>query len=110
MISEATYHEKLRGSLITDVENFARRWAFQTESGQGTIDKLKDCIHQKKPVIVLVDLGFWITSRPHYLIVFGYSDEGLIAPDGEKPSQLYRTSDFEKVWEKMGRAYLLVYR
>lgn len=110
IISHSTYNPKLKGALITDLENFARRNSFQTESGQGTLEKLKEFIHQERPVIVLIDLGFWITSRPHYLVLIGYNEEGFIAHNGETPSELYRYSDFRKMWEKIGNTYLLVYK
>jgi ABC-type bacteriocin/lantibiotic exporter with double-glycine peptidase domain len=109
-IRDSTYSRKLKGSLITDLENFARRSNFQTESGQGTVEQLKEFIHQRKPIIVLVDLGSWITSRPHYLVLFGYNPEGFVAHDGETPSQLYRYADFRERWEKIGSTYLLVYK
>lgn len=109
-IGKSTYNRKLKGSLITDLENFARRSGFQTESGQGTVEQLKESIRQNKPVIVLVDLGFWVTSRPHYLVLFGYTPEGFIAHNGERPSQLYGYADFRKMWEKIGSTYLLVYK
>jgi ABC-type bacteriocin/lantibiotic exporter with double-glycine peptidase domain len=108
-IAKTTHSEKLKGSLITDLENFARGLAFQTESRRGTVEELRAFIHEGKPVIVLVDLGRWLVSQPHYLVLFGYSPEGLIAHDGAKASRLFGYQDFEKMWEKMGRAYLLVY-
>lgn len=109
-ISRSTYSEKLKGSLITDLENFAGNLALQTRSGRaGTIEGLKGFIHDGRPVIVLVDLGRWFVSQPHYLVVFGYSPEGLIVHDGEKPSRLFGYADFDGIWEKMGRPYLLVH-
>lgn len=110
IISKSTYNPKLRGSLITDLENFARRSGFRTESGQGTVEKLKEFIHQRKPVIVLIDQGFWITSRPHYLVLFGYNQKGFMAHNGETPSRLYGYADFCKMWDKIGSTYLLVYK
>jgi ABC-type bacteriocin/lantibiotic exporter with double-glycine peptidase domain len=109
-ISEATYNQKLRGSLITDLEDFAHRLGFQTVSSQGTVEKIKVFIHRQRPVIVLVDLGFWIRSRPHYLVLYGYNKDGFIAHDGVKASRIYAYSDFEKMWGKLGCPYLLVYR
>jgi len=108
-IAKTTHSEKLKGSLITDLENFARGLAFQTESRRGTVEELRAFIHEGKPVIVLVDQGRWFVSQPHYLVLFGYSPEGLIAHDGERASRLFRYPDFERLWQKMGRAYLLVY-
>jgi ABC-type bacteriocin/lantibiotic exporter with double-glycine peptidase domain len=110
LIRDSTYTPKLKGALITDLENFSRRYGFQTEAGQGSVEQLKELIHQKKPVIVLVDLGSWGTSKPHYLVLFGYNQEGFIAHNGETPSQLYEYADFRKRWEKTGSAYLLIYR
>jgi ABC-type bacteriocin/lantibiotic exporter with double-glycine peptidase domain len=108
-VAETAYNEKLKGSLITDLENFARALDFQTRSGRGTLEGLRSQIREGKPVIVLVDLGRWFVTQPHYLVVFGYSAEGLIAHDGEKPSRLFGYADFDKIWEKMGRPYLLVH-
>jgi ABC-type bacteriocin/lantibiotic exporter with double-glycine peptidase domain len=110
VISKSIYDPKLRGSLITDLENFARRQGFRTESGRGTVEKLKEFIRQRKPVIVLIDQGFWIISRPHYLVLFGYNQEGFIAHNGETPSRLYGYADFRKMWDKIGSTYLLVYK
>ena len=109
-ISEATYNPKLKGSLITDLENYARRMGFNTESGRGDTGTLKKFIDDKKPVITLVDLGLWILARPHYLVLFGYDEEGFIVHDGQNPSQTWSYSEFHRIWEKTGRAYLLVYR
>jgi len=46
-IASATYDERLGGSLITDLENFAKKRGFKTESGQGDIEKIKDLIDKK---------------------------------------------------------------
>jgi ABC-type bacteriocin/lantibiotic exporter with double-glycine peptidase domain len=109
-VSEVTYDPRIGGSLITDLENFARRLGFRTESGQGTVEKVKGFINQKMPVIVLIDLGFWLASKPHYLVLFGYTEKGFIAHDGERASKIYDYSEFGKKWDKMGNTYLLIYR
>lgn len=109
VIAKETYNSKLKGALITDLENFSGASGFNTESGRGTLDTLKGFINQKKPVIVLIDLGVWFISKPHYVVLFGYSDKGFLSHDGEKAYRTFIYSDFEKMWEKAGRPYLLVY-
>jgi len=109
-ISESTYDPKLKGSLITDLENYARRMGFSTESGRGDMERLKGFIDGKKPVITLVDRGLWVAARPHYLVLFGYNEEGFTVHDGENPSQVWPYSEFYRMWKKMGNTYLLVYR
>jgi ABC-type bacteriocin/lantibiotic exporter with double-glycine peptidase domain len=110
VIGSKVYSEKLQGALITDLERYARDAGFETHSGRGTVEGLKEEIDRRRPVIVLVDRGFWVLSRTHYLVVFGYDGEGLIAHDGFSASKRYRYDEFREIWGKMGNAYLLVYR
>ncbi len=110
VIGSKVYSEKLQGALITDLERYARDAGFETSSGRGTVEGLKAEIGRRHPVIVLVDRGFWVLSRTHYLVVFGYDDDGFTAHDGFSASERYRYDQFRESWGKMGNAYLLVYR
>jgi len=109
-IGAAVYSEKLQGALITDLERYARQKGFETKSGQGTVEELKKELDRSRPVIVLVDLGFWVVSKPHYLVVIGYDAEGFTAHDGYTPANRYPFARFIGIWGKMGNAYLLVYK
>ena len=109
-IARAVYTEKLEGSLITDLENFARKEGFHTELHQGTIDDIKTWLNQKKPVIALVDLGFWLFSKPHYLVITGYNEKGLVAHTGYEASRLFPYPTFQKIWQKKGFPYLVISR
>jgi ABC-type bacteriocin/lantibiotic exporter with double-glycine peptidase domain len=109
-IGKIVYSDAIKSSLITDLENFARQRGFETKLNRGGAEDLKNLIDQKKPVIVLVDLGIWVVSRPHYLVVFGYNSEGFIAHDGYKAAELFNYEKFDAAWEKMGRSYLLIYK
>lgn len=110
VIGSKVYNEKLQGALITDLERYARDAGFETSSGRGTVEGLKAEIGRGRPVIVLVDRGFWVLSRTHYLVVFGYDDKGFTAHDGFTASKRYDYGEFRDTWGKMGNVYLLVYR
>ena len=110
IIGSRVYSEKLQGALITDLERYAQDAGFETSSGRGTVEGLKAEIDRRRPIIVLVDRGFWVLSRTHYLVVFGYDAEGFIAHDGFTAAKRYRYDEFREIWGKMGNAYLLVYR
>jgi ABC-type bacteriocin/lantibiotic exporter with double-glycine peptidase domain len=110
IIGSRVYDEKLQGALITDLERYAREAGFETNSGRGTVEGLKADLDRRRPVIVLVDPGFWVLSRTHYLVVFGYDDEGFTAHDGFTVAKRYRYDQFREIWKKTGNAYLLVYR
>ncbi len=109
-IGKETYCEKLKGALITDLENFARNRGFKTRSGRGTLEDIRSAVSRGMPVIVLVDQGLWVVSQPHYLVVFGYDDAGFAAHDGYRASQRYPYGDFQKIWTKAGSTYLLIHR
>lgn len=109
-IAEAVYTEKIKGALITDLENYARSKGFQTRIGQGTAEDIKTCLKERRPVIVLVDLGFWILSQPHYLVVTGSTDTGFIAHTGYEARRPFPYADFDTIWAKKGSVYLLVWR
>jgi ABC-type bacteriocin/lantibiotic exporter with double-glycine peptidase domain len=109
-IGKGTYSEKLKGALITDLENFARARGFKARSAAGRLEDIRSAVFEGVPVIVLIDRGFWVVSRPHYLVVFGYDEGGFIAHDGYQASQRYPYAEFQKTWTKAGSTYLLVYR
>jgi ABC-type bacteriocin/lantibiotic exporter with double-glycine peptidase domain len=109
-IGKAVYSPKLQGALITDLENFARGRGFQAKIGRGSRDQIQKFLLAGKPVIVLVDLGFWVISKPHYLVVYGYNEQGFLAHNGFEADQLYLFETFEGIWEKAGKSFLVVYR
>ncbi|MCK9273998.1 MAG: C39 family peptidase [Syntrophales bacterium] len=109
-IAEVIYNEKLKGCIIADLENYARLKGYATKAGQGSVDLVLDFLNDRKPVIVLVDLGRWVISRPHYLVIVGYNEDGFIAHSGHEASQFYEFDRFKKIWKKIGSTYLVVYR
>jgi len=109
-VASRVYSDKLQGALITDLDRYARDAGFETKSGRGTEEWLKAEIDRGRPVIVLVDLGFWVVSKPHYLVVFGYDGEGFKAHDGYSPGNHYPYPRFAEIWGKMGNVYLLVHK
>jgi ABC-type bacteriocin/lantibiotic exporter with double-glycine peptidase domain len=110
VIGSRVYDEKLQGALITDLERYAKDAGLETASGRGTIGELKAELDRRRPVIVLVDPGFWVLSRIHYLVVFGYDSDGFTAHDGFTAAKRYRYDQFREIWDRTGNAYLLVYR
>ncbi|WP_456384530.1 cysteine peptidase family C39 domain-containing protein [Persephonella sp.] len=109
-IGEKVHIPSLKGALISDLENYARNLGFKTESGQGDIGKLKKFLDRGIPVIVLVDYGKWIFSRPHYLVVVGYNKKGFVVHDGYRAYVEIPYRKFKKLWKKSGNVYLAVYR
>ncbi len=108
-IAQAVYCEGLKGSLVTDLETYARERGFRTRLAQGVIDDLRRFTDAGKPVIVLVDLGFWVVSRPHYLVVTDVTEGSLRAHTGHQAARAFSREEFERIWKRKGSVYLLVF-
>jgi ABC-type bacteriocin/lantibiotic exporter with double-glycine peptidase domain len=109
-IGTEVYSPKLQGALITGLENYGRKRGFQTKIGRGRTADIKEFLSENKPVIVLVDLGFWVISKQHYLVVYGYNEQGFLAHNGFEAAHLYPYEEFQKIWQKAGNSFLLIYR
>jgi len=92
----------LRGTLITDLAAAARRRGVDAEVVALDTAGLRAEIDAGRPVILLVDLGFWVLSRPHYLLVYGYGPRGYVAHSGRTAGQDIPASDLSAGWAKMG--------
>lgn len=106
----SVYIPELKGALPMDMERYAREAGFKTESYSGSLDQLKANIRKGKPVICLLDLGFSLYRRPHYVSVIGFDDENsvIIAHDGLKPDRLIGYKAFHKAWDRAGRWMLVI--
>ena len=100
----------LRGTLITDLAAAARRRGFEAEVVDLDITRLRERISGGTPVILLVDLGMWVFSRPHYLLAFGVTPEGVVAHSGREEGKVIPFSSLETQWVKMGRLAVIVRR
>ncbi len=108
-IAKVVYDPKLKGALITDLENYAKKLGFKAHTFQGHLEDVKRYIDEGKPVILLVDLGFLWFSAPHYIVVVGYDERYIYAHTGYENKKAFDYKDLDRKWEKMGRVGLVVY-
>jgi len=109
-IVRETRTEGLKGALITDLAVAARRRGFAAEVADLDLPRLRDQISAGVPVILLVDLGVWSWSRPHYLVAYGWTPEGVVAHSGREQAKVIPFSTLDAQWAKMGRLAILVRR
>lgn len=91
----------LRGTLITDLAAAARRRGVDAEVVALDPAGLRAEIDAGRPVILLVDLGAWVWSRPHYLLVYGYGPRGFVAHSGRTAGREIPASELAARWAKM---------
>ena len=109
-IVRETRTEGLKGTLITDLTGAARRRGFAAEVVDLDLPRLRERISAGVPVILLVDLGIWTWSRPHYLVAYGWTPEGVVAHSGRERGKVIPFPTLDAQWAKMGRLAILVHR
>jgi len=109
-IVRETRTEGLKGTLITDLAAAARRRGFTAEVADLDLPRLRERIVAGDPVILLVDLGVWSWSRPHYLVAYGWTPKGVVAHSGRERGKVIPFQTLDAQWAKMGRLAILVHR
>lgn len=109
-ISKEVYTPKLRGALISDMENFAREMGYQAETKNADLNGLISVVEEGIPAILIVDLGKWVASVPHYYVLYGYNKDKstFLLHTGFKSDQEMSFSELDKQWEKMNRLMLIL--
>lgn len=106
-ITAKVYSPKLGGSLLPDMENFARSRGLTTRSGRGDLNLLRRQIDAGRPVLIPVETGFWRATRPHYLVVIGYDDHSrFLVHAGVQEGVFIDGDQLFSRWVKMSRLYL----
>lgn len=105
-IGREVYTPALGGSLLPDLENYARRQGFPTRSGRGDLSLLRRQVDAGRPVLIPVETGFWVVSRPHYLVVFGYDQGRFLAHAGTREGVSLDSAELDALWGRMNRLYL----
>lgn len=98
----------LRGTLITDLAAAARNRGFSAEIVTLDLPGLRETIRSGIPVILLVDLGRWVFSRPHFLVAYGFTGEAVVAHSGRDRGKVIPIAEIDRQWEKMNRMALIV--
>ena len=103
-IKVRVYLPELRGTLPMDMERYMREAGFRTSSFSGTLDDLKARVRKNVPVICLLDLGFSLYRRPHYVTVIGFDDmnRAIVAHDGLTANKVIGYDNFLKEWGRAG--------
>jgi len=107
-IAAGIYSPSARGVLGIDLELYARKQGFQTQQVAGTVEALKSNIDKGIPAVLLVDYGFAVYQRNHFMVVKGYAENAFLVNSGRQENELIANGDLLKVWKKTGYWMLLV--
>jgi predicted double-glycine peptidase len=99
-IASEVYSPSARGTLGIDLELYARKLGFEVNQYSGTIADLKQHVDKGAPVIVLVDYGIGPYQRNHFMVVTGYTPNGIIVHTGQRQNDLITDSELNRIWKK----------
>ena len=103
-IADAIYLPEIRGTLSTDLADFARRYGLWVRQYRGTRADLHQKLSAGIPIIVLGKLG----NRYHYFVVLDYHGDQLIVHSDTRPNLRMSEDDFLRWWNRADRWTLLV--
>ena len=101
-IAEEVFSSSARGTLGIDLALYAQKKGFQSDFYRGNPEDLRRQIDSGRPVIVLVDYGFWVYEKGHFMVVVGYNNDGFIANSGASRMKFIANDDFTGPWRKAG--------
>ena len=100
--------KNVKGTLTIDLVLFALNRGFHVKEYSGGLDDLKRTVSEGYPVIVLVDYGMGFYQLNHFMVVIGYTPEGVIVHSGRQRAKLIPYKNFLKAWKKVNYWSLLI--
>jgi len=107
-IAQAVYREDLQGTVGLDMVLFARNQGYQAVFFRGTIKDLIQAVDRGRPLIIMVDYGASRLVKSHYLVVIGYSPEGITVNSGRTRGQIIPWAEFPTKWARTDYWTLLI--
>jgi ABC-type bacteriocin/lantibiotic exporter with double-glycine peptidase domain len=99
-IAAEIFSRQARGTLDMDMVFYARKKGLKAEKYRGTFEDLQGQINSRRPLIVLIDQGFWVYQSHHFMVVVGYDEGGIIANSGKEERKFISRDSFSKTWER----------
>jgi len=99
-IAAEIFSRQARGTLDMDMVFYARKKGLRAEKYRGTFEDLQAQINSRRPLIVLIDQGFWVYQSHHFMVVVGYDGGGIIVNSGKEERKFISRDSFSKTWEK----------
>ncbi|GMT48454.1 MAG: peptidase C39 [bacterium] len=102
------FKARLKGTLSMDMLLYPRRAGFKASVYKGGMEDIRDRIQQGYPLIVLVDFGFYVIEKNHFMVVVGYNNDGVFTHSGKEKEKFFTYSELQRIWKKTGYWTLLI--
>lgn len=101
-IAREIFSTSAGGTLTIDMSHYAERKGYIAVEYSGGIDDLREKIEAGYPLIIMVDKGFSVWQRNHFMVVAGYNDDGFIVNSGRNEHEFIGSDKLTRVWSKTG--------
>lgn len=102
-VADAIFRKHIRGTVTLDMVLYARHKGFSARWYSGSVDDIRRSVNEGVPLIVMVDLGFANVTNNHYMVVVGYSPEGVIVNSAKSREKLITWNHFLTRWDRTER-------
>jgi len=99
-IAAEIYSPHAKGTLDVDMVFYAEKQGLETSQYRGSLEDLKSNIDSNRPLVVLVDDGFWVYEQALFMVVVGYDAGGLIVNSGKEQNRFIPLGRFLRSWER----------
>lgn len=99
-IAAEVFSRSARGTLDMDMVFYAQRKGMKAEQYAGSFEDLQSSVDSRRPLIVLIDQGFWVYQNNHFMVVVGYDKGGIVVNSGKEENKFISLDSFLKTWEK----------
>ncbi len=107
-IARDLFSKSAGGTLTIDMALYPQRKGFFSLSYSGGISDLREKIDSGYPLVVMVDYGFSVWQKNHFMVIVGYNNDGVIANSGRKKHEFIENDSFLRTWRKTDFWTLLV--
>lgn len=107
-VAAAIYSKSARGTLNFDMVFYAEKKGLFARQYPGSLADLKYRIDKSHPLIVMVDYGFLVYQKNHFMVVVGYDGGNVIVHSGRDSFKAIPIDDFLKTWQKTNNWTLLI--
>lgn len=107
-IGKEIFSKPARGTLTIDMVLYAQKSGLHAQQFSGNMEALRSSIDSFQPLIVLVDYGISAFQRNHFMVVTGYTNDGVIVHSGKEQNKFLPEKNFLAAWKKTGYWTLLI--
>jgi len=99
-IAAEIFSPQARGTLDMDMVFYAQKKGLRAEKYRGSFEDLRAQIDSRRPLIVLIDQGFWVYQRHHFVVVVGYDQGSIVVNSGKEERKFIARESFLRTWKK----------